>query len=107
MLPTMHFKQDFFFLFKKKVWSEYLLLAAESKKLTDIAKNQHELFKDKIHVINNNRKDSVKEENGVKTEDAVKTKNDKITVGVQYSCHEYKTDKFGLMKWRFKSHKFG
>ena len=77
------------------------------KKLTNIAKNQHKLFKDKIHVINNNRKDGVKEENGVKTEDAVKTKNDKITVDVQYSCHEYKTDKFGLMKWRFKSHKFG
>ena len=74
-----------------------MLLARESKKLTDIAKNQHKLFKDKIHVINNNRKDGVKEENGVKTEDAVKRKNDKITVGVQYFCDEYKIDKFGLM----------
>ena len=40
MLPNMHFEQD---LKKKKerkkVWSEYLLLAGESKKLTDIAKN--------------------------------------------------------------------
>ena len=26
-----------------------------------------------------------------------KEKNDKVTVGVQYSCDEYKIDKFGLM----------
>ena len=66
-----------------------MVLAAESKKQTNLAKDQHKLFKDKIHVIKNNRKDGVKGEND-------------IIDDVQYSCDEYKNLidkilKFGLM----------
>ena len=90
------------------MWFRYLVLATESKKQTNLAKDQHKLFKDKIHVIKNNRKDGVKGENdnktedGVQTKDCAKAKNDEIIDDVQYSCDEYKNLidkilKFGLM----------
>ena len=85
-----------------------MLLAAELKKQTNLAKDQHKLFKDKIYVIKSNRKDGVKGENdnkteeGVQTKDCTKAKNYEIIDDVQFSCDEYKNLidkilKFGLM----------
>ena len=56
------------------MWFQYLLLAAESKKQTNLAKDPHKLFKGKIHVIKSDRKDGVNGENDNKTEDGVQNK---------------------------------
>ena len=52
---------------------ENLALGSESKKQTNIAKDQHRFFKDQINAVNksNKNKDGGKEEHGVKTENDV------------------------------------
>ena len=71
-------------------------------KKTDIAKDQHKLFKDQKNVINNHMEDDVKAQDGAKTENRVKTKHDEIFMKYFYIGGEYKNVitqlfKFGLL----------
>ena len=54
---------------------EYLLLGIELRNLNDIAKDQYKLFKNQINASNNNRKNNIKTEDGVKAEDGEVTEN--------------------------------
>ena len=83
---------------------ECSLLDSEFKKHTDIAKGQYKFFKDQINVINNNREDDVKVEDGFKTEDGEIIGN----VHHEYIGDEYKNSidnifMFGLMDEDFIS----
>ena len=58
---------------------KYSPLDCELKKEIDIAKNQDKLFKGQINVNNNNREDTTRTGNDVKTEDAIKIEDDAKT----------------------------
>ena len=57
---------------------EYFLLGIELRNLNDIAKDQYKLFKNQINASNNNRK------NNIKTEDGVKAEGGEVTENVNY-----------------------
>ena len=57
---------------RKGYYNQYSPLGSELKKQTDIAKHQYKFFKDQMNIINNNREDGVKAEDGFKTEDVLR-----------------------------------
>ena len=92
---------------------EYSPLWNELKKQTDIGKNQYKVLKDQINIINSNREDSIKAENGIKREDGAITKHDEIidNVGYFYTVDEYKNlidtiFSVCINQWRFVPYKF-